>query len=147
MKLVSLRNFNSNFNQDTKALLRPCSFLPSNPCSVAGEERGGALCCQVKCALAGCSRSAPARYPSSFACRYLDTQTRSIHDAALACSKKFPVRSRVSYLRGLPQWRYWGRRASCSPRHCTRLMGPNSSAGLWCDARGCGPRARCTALE
>lgn len=53
----------------------------------------------------------------------------------------------VSYLQGLHQWRYWGRRESCSPLHCRRLKGLNFSAGLWCDAHGCGPRALCRALE
>lgn len=52
-----------------------------------------------------------------------------------------------SYLRGRHQWRCWGRRGSCSPLHCRRLRGPGFSAGLWCDAHGCGPRVLCRALK
>lgn len=51
------------------------------------------------------------------------------------------------YLRGLRQWRCWGRRGSCSPLRCRHLMGPDFSAGLWCDAHGCGPHALCRVLE
>lgn len=85
MKLVSLKNL----DQDAKAQLRRRHFLPSSPYSVAGEAPGGALCCQAGCALEGCSRSAPARCPSSFACHCLETQTRKpFMNAILAGGKR-----------------------------------------------------------
>lgn len=47
---------------------------PSSLYSVAGGAPGGAPCCQAGCVLEGCSRSAPARCPSSFVFHCLKTQ-------------------------------------------------------------------------